>query len=516
MAEPVGIPAPIDPKAPRPLARGRDNLVGRASDHRKLNGQFFTPAATADSMVAAVAWPFDETGGTLLDPCCGDGAYLAAAVRRVLASELSDAARRRIIRERIRGWDVDPAALADCTARLTALLQEAGMAGVLPRIEHRDALDGLRPGERFACVVTNPPYLEAKRMPDALKLRIRQHCPSAGRGSFDLYGAFVELAARWTDEICLLIPNRFLVARYAAHLRADLLSGWRIDVTDLSRDDLFGGAQVYPIVLHARRSDAPCYSVQAQRTAPLGDMLPLAPADPAGAALFARLMAPPAGHRIGDVADIRWTVSFHRAGLRDGFIFDQRPASPHARRFLGGGRFAGNAEVRRYRIQWGGSWIDYDAQRARDAGNPLPDPSVHLPPKAVICQNVRRARVALDTEGLVLKDTLLSMRLRAGQPGALLPWLVMVLNSDVLHYLYEHAYAGTRKGGAYLHFLGRYLDPFPFPPPPAAQTVTALYDRLVEDPVGAHDLAEEAVGSAWGVTPEEAEVLAAYPMPPVG
>ncbi len=500
--------------APRPLTRGRDNQASEGSSQRKLNGQFFTPASAADAMVQAVGWPLDPAypGGALLDPCCGDGAYLAAAIRKVLASGLSAGEQRAVIEERLWGWDIDPEALAACRAALGALLTEAGLPGALPRIEHRDALDGLRPGERVAAVVTNPPYLEAKRMPDALKRRIKAECPAAGRGAFDLYGAFVELAARWADELCLLIPNRFLVVGYADHLRRDLLAGWEIDVTDHSRDDLFADAQVYPIVLHARRSDRPRYRVAGAVAAPLGTMLPLAPDDLAGRSLFQRCMSSPDARRFDDVADIRWTVSFHRAGLRDQFVFTDRPDSPHARRFLGGGRFAGNSEVDRYRIAWGGGWIDYDERRALQARNGLPPLSVHESPKAVICQNVRRARVALDTEGLILKDTLLSMRLKADQPAHLLPWLVLVLNSDLFHYLYEHAYAGTRKGGAYLHFLARYIDPFPFPPAPAPEVVDALHARLVADPARQPE-AEAAVRAAWRVTAGEAQALDVYPLP---
>lgn len=161
--------------APRPLTRGRDNQASEGSSQRKLNGQFFTPASAADAMVQAVGWPLDPAypGGALLDPCCGDGAYLAAAIRKVLASGLSAGEQRAVIEERLWGWDIDPEALAACRAALGALLTEAGLPGALPRIEHRDALDGLRPGERVAAVVTNPPYLEAKRMPDALKRRIK-------------------------------------------------------------------------------------------------------------------------------------------------------------------------------------------------------------------------------------------------------------------------------------------------------------------------------------------------------
>src|SRR5205823_65375 len=55
-----------------------------------------------------------------------------------------------------------------------------------------------------------------------------------------------------------------------------------------------------------------------------------------------RLLRADDRHRLGDVLDLRWSVSFHRAGQREQLVSRQRPGDPSALPFLGGGRFSGN------------------------------------------------------------------------------------------------------------------------------------------------------------------------------
>jgi len=115
----------------------------------------------------------------------------------------------------------------------------------------------------------------------------------------------------------------------------------------------------------------------------------------------------------------------------------------------------------------------------------------------------------------VLKDTFLSVRARAQRPrerDLWSAWLVLVLNSELFHYLYEHLYGGTRKGGGYLHFLARYLDPFPLPPPPDPARVLAVH-RALEEGRGEPTQAEALVWEAWGVVPRECAALQAYHFP---
>jgi hypothetical protein len=516
---------PSPPSLPPEASQPAPSLVGQATSAAKLRGEVYTPLEVARGMVRRMRWP--EGGSRLLDPACGDGVFLEAAMEHLVELDLPPGRAQAIVGEHMQGWDAHGPAIQACRARLVAASERLGLGGAIPRLAQRDALPD--DGQRFDAVLGNPPYLEAKRMPAALKAHVKACCPVAASGAFDLYGAFVERgfsALAPGGELCFIIPNRFLVTAYARRLRKLLLERAALRVVDLSTSRIFADAAVYPVVLLAQQGAVPSYRVErwerpggielsaATLGGRLDGLLPLPPSSAGGRSLLVRSLEQPRFEPVGRRLDLRWCVSFHRAGLRDEFVFTQRPESPHARRFLGGGRWRGNREVEPFGIRWGGGWIDYDMQRARDAGNPLPPPEVHAAPKVVICQNARRARVALDREGLVLKDTFLSMRCR--EPGdvghAWLEWAVLVLNSRLFHYLYEHLYGGTRKGGGYLHFLGRYLDPMPIPAPPEAARVRALHDAL-EAGEGDIEAAEALVRQAWGVTPAEAEALDAYSYP---
>lgn len=518
------------PKPPPPpvTPERAASLVGQATSEAKLRGEVYTPLEVAMGMVRRLDWP--ARGPRLLDPACGDGVFLEAAMRRLAELDLSPSRVRTIVGEGLVGWDLHAPALAACRERLEAVSCELGFDGAIPALICCDAL--VPTDERFHVVLGNPPYLEAKRMPEALKARVREHCPLASKGAFDLYGAFVELGLRLLSsqgELCLIIPNRFLVTRYARELRKRLLASTALRVMDLSTSRVFEGAAVYPVVVHADSDAGPSYRVEAwdepERAVDLpadvlrrelDGMLPLLPAHPGGRSLLRRSLSGSPFQPLRECYDIRWCVSFHKAGLRDAFVTDCEPSEAvDPRRFLGGGRFQGNREVQPCRIRWAGWWIDYDTERARQARNGFPPLAVHTAPKVVVCQNARRGRAALDRQGFVLKDTFLSVRLRDGVPGdpeVRLAWLVLVINSRIFHYLYEHVYGGTRKGGGYLHFLARYLDPFPLPPPPELESVSSLHGAL-ERGEDAWDAAEALVRRAWGVTEREREALDAYAFP---
>jgi hypothetical protein len=232
------------------------------------------------------------------------------------------------------------------------------------------------------------------------------------------------------DQLALVLPNKVLVNSNACEVRECLLVGGRLrGVQFATRNGLFGDAGVYPVVLYAggpgggAAGEVSLSQVERDGEALLARPLPSLPGEIYRAtrtrAFFPSATAGPldqtlrgllAQTRCGtldDLLEIRWSVSFHRAGLRQRYVGPARPESPWARRFLGGGPFSGNGEVTRFGIRWGGWWIDYDPERLRADGNPLPDPRLFDPPKVVICQNGRTLRAAFDTGGLVLKDTFL-------------------------------------------------------------------------------------------------------------
>ena len=498
-----------------------------------------------------------EPGDRILDPSCGDGSFLRGAVAalRRRFPHVDGATLARHWRERIIGFDIDETAVADARRGLQAAFREHCEVEIPEeqlQVYHANPLDyprredllqtmGLSNECRRLLLVGNPPYVEAKRLSAETKRDLKERYPDACSGAPDLYLYFLHLCLGWLghdDQLAFVLPNKLLVNTNARRLRQRLLHEHRLRRLWLATETrLFTAAGVYPIVLFAGGAAAePCEVevVRMERSAEgglsAGDPIPVAPALYAQTASNA-FYAPPAAPvlrealetllvgiaraPLDDVLDLRWTVSFHRAGLREHYVTPVAPNSPTARRFLGGGAFSGNGEVTRYGVRWGGWWIDYDEERLRREGNCLPPLALFERPKIVICQNGRTLRAAYDDEQFVLKDTLLCGVLREvdhplrRHPRA----LVGLLCSAAVHFFYSHVFYGGHVSGGYLHFLRSFLVDVPlgeWTEARAAATESLVVEREsapTETAALLEERIEEEVAAALGLTPEQHEAI---------
>ena len=141
-------------------------------------GEYYTPDWLADHVLDQVGYRADA-GGRLLDPACGPGTFLMAAVRRLRAAgrdRREEVAWRATLARRILdgvvGLELSP--LAAMTARANYLLAIAdlipGDAAVEIPVYRCDAiLDGPesvgRPQQPFDFVVGNPPWIAWDNLP---------------------------------------------------------------------------------------------------------------------------------------------------------------------------------------------------------------------------------------------------------------------------------------------------------------------------------------------------------------
>jgi len=482
---------------------------------RKRRGAFYTPEPVVRYLLRATA-----PRGAVADLSCGDGAFLRAAAAAGL---------------RVLGIDQDAEALARARAALgpAAWLREGdGLAAALPECPD--------------VVLGNPPYLEAKTTDPALKAACRQRFPAIARGSFDLFVCFLQAGLDVLPaggRLGYIVPNKFLVAEYARPLREALLREYTLEeIVDVSDLPTFRDAAVYPVLLVVRKAPPPAgHRVRTGVVADLAQLdsgdfprtaLPqaqwahtahrvfwLPPADPVARGLAERLLADADAVPLAQLLEMRWTVSFHRAGVRDRFVFPTAQGRC-PRRLLGGTRFQGNGDVRRYRLAWSGWWIDYDEERARAEGNPLPPAALFAGPKLVIAQNARRIIATLDTQEHVCKDTFLAARRRPGAPSE--PYLLALLNSRLLSYLYRVLFKATHVNGAYLHYLACYLGDLPIrragDPAPIARLAEMLLDPALPDDrrQALDDTLDALVYDLYGLTPEERAVVHAAVPPAWG
>jgi SAM-dependent methyltransferase len=193
---------------PRP---NRANKIGsdRGRSDRKLQGAWYTPDHLVAVVVDAVADSLRSSAPRrqlrLVDPACGDGRFLVAAVERLRGED---------VELEVVGVDIDPEA-ADATRQALAAM------GADHRVVCADALtvDWSALG-RFDVVIGNPPFLS-----QMAAATTRGGASGRGGGPYaDAAVEFVALAAEIVapdgGRVAFVLPQSLLSARDAADVRA--------------------------------------------------------------------------------------------------------------------------------------------------------------------------------------------------------------------------------------------------------------------------------------------------------
>lgn len=195
---------------------------------RKMRGHFSTPPQLVERILDRCGYrpESDLSSLRVLDPACGSGNFLVAAVRRLSAS-----AHRRgftasslitSVQRNVWGFDPDPIACFLAEMRVRAALPEELSGRVSAQIHQGDGL--AVPWEHCENVdvfVANPPYLASKNTD------LRGYRSARERGQTDSYLLFLDLAlqaVRPGGWIGLVLPDPVLARRNATRERQRLLA----------------------------------------------------------------------------------------------------------------------------------------------------------------------------------------------------------------------------------------------------------------------------------------------------
>lgn len=184
-------------------------------DAARALGAYYTPAALAEPLVR---WALRSPSDAVLDPSCGDGAFLTTAVDRLLAL----GAEPRRLSDQVAGVDLDPRAVARAHGAL--LSRHPGLRW--SRLAEGDFFRF--EGGGFDAVIGNPPYIRTQGRSTADKQRALRAARAAGvelSADASLWAPFTAVAASLVKpggRLALVLPREALFVNYARPL-LDLL-----------------------------------------------------------------------------------------------------------------------------------------------------------------------------------------------------------------------------------------------------------------------------------------------------
>lgn len=226
----------------------------RSPDGNK-DGVVYTPRWVVDLMLESVfdIQPFWD-GALVLDPACGDGAFLGPVVelvvswaqdRKLTSNQISELLQRSVV-----GRDIDSFALSKCRDRLTKIATSSGIAEPDWDLRQADSLleteAAFSGGQKYSHIVGNPPYIRIQDLPTRTRRELQAKYCFCQKGSTDIFLAFFELGQQLLtdDGVLAFITSRsyFDSAAAQAFRRSVTRSGLLHRIID------FGNSQVFPDV----------------------------------------------------------------------------------------------------------------------------------------------------------------------------------------------------------------------------------------------------------------------------
>ena len=209
---------------PAKAARGRfANL-----DQDKLRGGYYTSARVAEWLCS---WAIQDVGDTVLEPSCGDGAFLEAAMHRyqVLGASAEQ------IATNLKGVEIIAAEAKHARDRLKPLLGKAAESVV----QNSDFFGWWQANEQpaYDVIIGNPPFIRYQSFPEPHRTRAMTIMGEQGLSPNKLTNIWVPFVVAATaslkvgGRLALILPAEILQVKYAAQLRSFLTDRFkRIDV----------------------------------------------------------------------------------------------------------------------------------------------------------------------------------------------------------------------------------------------------------------------------------------------
>lgn len=230
-------------------------------------GEVFTRRWVVDLILDLVGYrdTQDLAMKRIVDPACGDGAFLTPIAERIITScralgrPLADAW------DAVRAFDLQRRHVDTSRRMLSEMLTSAGMTEVDASamaeawVRHGDFLLEPHDEETADIVVGNPPYIRPESIPDE-KMAIYRHSLSTMSGRADIYIGFFEVSLRLLTKggvLGFICADRWMRNAYGKKLRQLISQGFSVEAAIEMHDvDAFANkVSAYPAITVIRRAE---------------------------------------------------------------------------------------------------------------------------------------------------------------------------------------------------------------------------------------------------------------------
>jgi adenine-specific DNA-methyltransferase len=229
------------------------------SNIKKTKGVVYTPESIVNLILDFVDYQENILNKKILDPSCGEGAFLISIVERILRKALNNGIEKgkikKILEENIFGFDIDISAIKKSKKLLNDLVKKYGIDSINWNIKELDCLDKESVSKyfnKFDFVVGNPPYIRIQNLGEKRRKKIQNEWSLCDNGSTDIFIMFFELGFNLLNskgKLGYITPNTYLKTNTAKKLRIFLKnSGVLKTLINFGSNQLFEKATTYSII----------------------------------------------------------------------------------------------------------------------------------------------------------------------------------------------------------------------------------------------------------------------------
>jgi adenine-specific DNA-methyltransferase len=226
---------------------------------KKLRGGYYTPKFIASFITR---WVVREESDNVLEPSCGDGQFIEAAIEQFISIK----APRRTIPKKITGVELNPTEAKKAIKRFSNNLLE-GDDSIITEDFFTQCLSWLNTNTAFSGIIGNPPFIRYQDFPDQYRVHALELMKQANLKPNKLMNTWIPFVVGSTlllktgGRIGLVLPAELFQVNYAAAIRRFLSESYSKIIVITFKKLVFEGIQQEVVLLLGEKNGSKSHGI---------------------------------------------------------------------------------------------------------------------------------------------------------------------------------------------------------------------------------------------------------------